>query len=134
MAAVARLLAALWVAGLAAAAGNLVVNTANGPVAGFAVPEGRIWRGIPYAEPPVGARRWQRSVPLAQHWSIARQALAFSAACPQVRRGWCRHGVRRVCRLGGAARRAHVAPRAGGGKEEEKEEKMCVCVCVCVRA
>lgn len=40
------------------------------------------WKGIPYAQPPVGARRWKApAAPLA--WSGTRDATRFGAACLQ---------------------------------------------------
>ena len=42
-----------------------------------------VWLGIPYAEPPVGERRWRAPAPPAA-WSGAREALAFGDHCPQI--------------------------------------------------
>ncbi len=41
-----------------------------------------VWRGIPYAAPPVGALRWRAPQPAAA-WSGTREALASCSACPQ---------------------------------------------------
>jgi len=42
-----------------------------------------VWRGIPYAAPPVGERRWRAPEPAAR-WEGTREALAFGAHCPQL--------------------------------------------------
>ena len=55
----------------------------GGEVVGYAGRYGsHVWLGIPYAEPPVGERRWRAPAPPAA-WSGAREALAFGAHCPQ---------------------------------------------------
>ncbi len=41
------------------------------------------FKGIPYALPPVGVRRWKPAEP-AQDWSGDRRALQFGPACPQL--------------------------------------------------
>ena len=39
---------------------DLLVNTKAGPVKGYLAPGGvRVWRGIPYSQPPVGDLRWE---------------------------------------------------------------------------
>jgi para-nitrobenzyl esterase len=54
-----------------------------GDVVGFTGAYGsHVWRGIPYAEPPVGALRWRAPWPAAR-WEGVRQALASGPACPQ---------------------------------------------------
>ena len=42
----------------------------------------RVYRGIPFAAPPVGDLRWRAPQPVAT-WDGVRQATKFSAACPQ---------------------------------------------------
>jgi para-nitrobenzyl esterase len=47
--------------------------------------------GIPFAEPPVGDRRWREPVPV-QPWSGVREASAFGSPCAQPVMGdWNRH-------------------------------------------
>ena len=41
-----------------------------------------VFRGIPYAAPPVGELRWRAPQPVV-HWTNVREALEFGAACPQ---------------------------------------------------
>lgn len=58
-------------------------TTPAGAVVGFAGDAGeQVWRGIPYAQPPTGARRWRAPQP-PPPWQGTRQALAFGSACPQ---------------------------------------------------
>src|SRR5262245_8269705 len=55
-----------------------------GDVVGFTGSYGdHAWRGIPYAEPPVGALRWRAPRPLPR-WSGEREALVSGAPCPQI--------------------------------------------------
>lgn len=76
----------------------LVVSTASGPVRGLSRDAGtflnptykptyapgdvRVFRGIPYAKPPVGPLRWRPPEPPAP-WTDVRDATAFSPNCPQ---------------------------------------------------
>ena len=59
------------------------VPTESGMVDG--VNEGviRVFKGIPYAAPPVGERRWRAPEP-APAWQDVRQANTFSPICPQI--------------------------------------------------
>jgi para-nitrobenzyl esterase len=55
----------------------------SGEVVGFVGAQGsHVWRGIPYAAPPVGALRW-RAPQDAPRWQGTREALAFGPRCPQ---------------------------------------------------
>jgi para-nitrobenzyl esterase len=63
-----------------------VVQTKLGPVRGESVTEtgatARIFRGIPYAAPPVGELRWKPPQP-AKAWSQVRDATRWPNRCPQ---------------------------------------------------
>lgn len=57
---------------------------AQGRLVGFAdARDTHAWLGIPYAEPPVGARRWRAPAPPAP-WEGVRQAVQFGAPCVQL--------------------------------------------------
>lgn len=66
---------------------DAVANTPLGPVVGEeAKVQGdrlSIFRGIPYAVPPVGERRWKPAEVLSQPWKGERKAKVFSPACVQ---------------------------------------------------
>lgn len=82
--------AALLLVALAGCAGPASAPVASG--ANVSAPAGRlegrieggvrVFRGIPYAQPPVGAARWQPPVALPR-WSGVRQALDFGPQCVQ---------------------------------------------------
>ncbi len=65
------------------AAGNLKVETKEGPVKGFLKGGVAEFLGIPFAEPPVGNLRWK---PPKKHapWSNVLQAKAFGPTCAQI--------------------------------------------------
>ena len=56
--------------------------TSLGAVAGVEAAGALAWKGIPYAQPPVGALRWKAPV-AAQPWSGTRVADRFGSACIQ---------------------------------------------------
>ena len=62
--------------------GEIVTDTPAGAIRGQNMGDVAVYRGIPYALPPEGARRWTppRAVP---DWEGERDALAFGPACPQ---------------------------------------------------
>jgi para-nitrobenzyl esterase len=85
----ALLLAAVCAAGLSAAPRHRATDpvpvavTTAGRVEGFFRPEGGAeFRGIPFAAPPVGARRWQPPGPV-EPWKGSRDATRFGTPCPQ---------------------------------------------------
>jgi para-nitrobenzyl esterase len=59
-----------------------VVHSPAGTVEGASEGDLRVFKGIPYAEAPVGPRRWQAPVPKAA-WSGVRNATEFGPACWQ---------------------------------------------------
>ena len=83
-----RLLLMVALAGLAINAGPALAQTGTkvtidtGELAGAAEADLAVFRGIPFAAPPVGPLRWKEpQVPAA--WTGVRQARNFGAACPQ---------------------------------------------------
>ena len=75
-------LAALGCASLPEAQAQPVVDAPAGAVRGEALDGVNAFRGIPYAEPPVGWRRWRAPAAL-DRWSEVRDATAFGPACHQ---------------------------------------------------
>ena len=61
-----------------------VVRAPAGTVQGAAEDGLRVFKGIPYARPPVGALRWKAPAPLPA-WQGVRKADAFGPACVQPR-------------------------------------------------
>ena len=59
------------------------INTEAGPVTGVPLANGAwVFRGIPYAAPPIGPLRWRPPTPPA-HWSAVRPLSEFGPACIQ---------------------------------------------------
>ncbi len=58
------------------------VATLSGPVSGDASGGVLLFRGIPYAAPPIGALRWRPPQPV-QPWTQLRTATHYGASCPQ---------------------------------------------------
>jgi para-nitrobenzyl esterase len=59
------------------------INTSTGPVTGIPSADGMtVFKGIPYAAPPVGDLRWKPPTPPAP-WAEARRADEFGPACVQ---------------------------------------------------
>src|SRR5215469_13963428 len=59
-----------------------VVKTTQGVIEGFNEAGIHKFLGVPYSEPPVGARRWEPPAPMAP-WTGVRQAKDFGPICPQ---------------------------------------------------
>jgi para-nitrobenzyl esterase len=59
-----------------------VVATTSGKVAGLRAGELAVFKGLPYAAPPVGGLRWREPKPVAA-WKSVRKADAFGPACMQ---------------------------------------------------
>ena len=59
-------------------------RVAQGEVVGFLADNGvHVWRGLPFAAPPVGDLRWRAPRPAAG-WAGTRQALHPAGVCPQI--------------------------------------------------
>jgi para-nitrobenzyl esterase len=58
------------------------VHVDTGALAGTVDRDTLVFRGIPYAAPPVGPRRWKAPEPAAA-WTGVRDATHYGAACPQ---------------------------------------------------
>lgn len=71
----------------ASAAGSVatVVKTDAGAVRGFVADGLREFRGIPYAQPPVGRLRWAMPQPV-KPWHGVREATRYGSICPQLKR------------------------------------------------
>ena len=81
----------MLLAALALAAAQLVVRTDAGAIAGEALPDGRhLFRGIPFAQPPVGPLRWKPPLPV-KPWAGIRDATHSGPGCMQIDYGW-NHG------------------------------------------
>ncbi len=63
-----------------------ILSVDAGKLAGELNGDIEIFRGIPYAAPPVGALRWRPPAKPA-HWSGVRDATAFGPSCPQASPG-----------------------------------------------
>lgn len=59
-----------------------LINTPSGPVVGQSEGSLHVFKGIPYAAPPVGAARWKPPAPLPP-WQAPRPATRFGASCVQ---------------------------------------------------
>jgi para-nitrobenzyl esterase len=78
-----RILTAAVLLGAAHARAEPVrVTVESGVLSGVSDGAAQVFKGIPYARPPVGARRWRPPQP-AEPWRDARDATAFGPACPQ---------------------------------------------------
>lgn len=87
----------LLTGGPAAAATPPVAVLDSGRIAGEAAGPISVFRGVPYAAPPVGPLRWRPTRPAAP-WSDTRPATAFGPACPQAGPA----GEKDIVRYGGA--------------------------------
>ncbi|PJI87533.1 carboxylesterase family protein [Sphingomonas koreensis] len=75
-----RLLILALLAATPAAAQQVTIE--SGPLNGATADDVASFKGIPYAAPPVGERRWAAPAPV-QHWSAPRDATRFGADCVQ---------------------------------------------------
>ena len=67
---------------MASSAPTLVVETLAGAVEGQIEQSISVYRGIPYAKPPIGSLRW-RAPQIADRWTNKRTAHEFGAVCMQ---------------------------------------------------
>lgn len=65
-----------------AATSETIVQTRNGALQGARAGDVLVWRGVPYAAPPVGALRWRPPQPV-HNWDGVRAATKFGNSCPQ---------------------------------------------------
>ena len=73
---------------LPAGAGDATVAVTGGLIQGGVLPGGgAVFKGIPFAEPPVGALRWREPRP-PRPWTGVREARASAAPCAQPPLGW----------------------------------------------
>lgn len=68
--------------GMGETRGYVTVETQAGALRGWQLREGAVFRGIPYAAPPVGPLRWRAPQPL-PGWHGVRDALEFGPDFPQ---------------------------------------------------
>src|SRR5579862_5094020 len=61
----------------------VTVQTLSGLVEGANEQGVRVYRGIPFAAPPVGDLRWRDPQPVAA-WTGVREARSFAPICPQM--------------------------------------------------
>jgi len=76
------LIAALGVEMTAAAQADALVETPAGKLRGETTGTLNVFKGIPYASPPVGGLRW-RAPAVMSPWTGVRDATQFGAACVQ---------------------------------------------------
>jgi para-nitrobenzyl esterase len=59
-----------------------IITVTGGQIRGAALAGGAVFKGIPFAAPPTGERRWREPAAV-QPWSGVRDATKFGAICPQ---------------------------------------------------
>jgi para-nitrobenzyl esterase len=59
-----------------------IVGVTGGQIRGAALSSGAVFKGIPFAAPPTGERRWREPMTV-QPWSGVRDATTYGAICPQ---------------------------------------------------
>ncbi len=64
---------------------SAIIETKNGTVRGVTWADGFCWKGIPYAQPPVGGLRFRHAQPV-KDWEGILDATQFGPACPQRKR------------------------------------------------
>jgi para-nitrobenzyl esterase len=94
------------------------VKTDAGQISGVAGknPEVRVYKGIPFAAPPVGDLRWKPPQPAA-HWEGVRAGDTFGSECVQGGGGGARGGAKGgAAPKGGAPKGGDGAAKGGGAK------------------
>jgi len=71
---------------------SVTITTQQGILHGTANNDVRVWRGIPYAQPPVGDLRFKAPQPV-QSWEGIRNATAFGSIAPQPKDGMSSSGI-----------------------------------------
>ena len=74
-------------AALAAPGPDPIATVTGGQIEGRANASGAMFRGIPYAAPPVGDLRWKEPMPV-KPWTGVRDAIDYGATCAQMDAGW----------------------------------------------
>lgn len=72
----------LWFASFVVNANSVLVNTRNGDIKGTVENGILVWKGIPYAQPPVGALRYKNPQAV-KPWNGVLDATEFKTVCPQ---------------------------------------------------
>ena len=74
----------LWLAPrqILAASTSITIKTPSGPLIGEQAGAVKVFRGVPFAEPPVGPLRFRPAMPV-KPWRAPREALRFAAAAMQ---------------------------------------------------
>ena len=76
-------LAGFTAAQLAGVAVAQQVMTESGAISGVSENELSVYKGMPFAAPPIGDLRWRAPIPVAT-WTGTRKADTFASACMQV--------------------------------------------------
>lgn len=74
-------MAAAWLSAATAHAADVRVRTTSGDLVGTSTPSAQVFKGVPYAQPPLGALRWAPPKPTS--WTGERRAEAFGMPCLQ---------------------------------------------------
>lgn len=61
---------------------NTLVETVSGPIRGWDDGRVSVWKGVPYAAPPIGELRWRAPEPVAK-WTTVADATGYGFVCPQ---------------------------------------------------
>src|SRR5579872_5354101 len=79
----------LLIGSLAVAQDGPVASVTGGKIQGRALPApgGAVFKGVPYAQPPVGDLRWREPMEV-KSWTGTRDAGTFGRACVQQISGW----------------------------------------------